>query len=519
MIVTAPTHPILTPDVAADELLLRRRARENLLDFTTYTFPRYVVEPLHQLIAYHLHQCLERKCRRLMISVAPQHGKSELVSVRFPAFWLAKYPDDPIILASYGADLAATKSRQCRDLIESPDYANLFGAQAVRDVGAFPVDVRADSRSVTNWRLDYPHRGGMIAAGVGGPIVGHGAMLGIIDDPFESWAQAQSEATRKTVWEWYENTFYNRVWEHGVIAIIMTRWHEDDLAGRILAKQAAGEIAKEDQYTVVRVPALAETQEERDYLNERMNLPKGEADPLGREPGEAVAPRRFSANYLKRVQHQNPHSFSALYQGAPLTPGGNRFREEWFRVLSALPVDKRARAVRYWDKAATDMDEDPNSAMTVGTLMVAFPDGRFVIADVKRGQWDDLERERIIVDTAHQDAGRFGKYNLRIYVEQEPGSGGKDSVKATIRRLAGFQVYGDRVGGRGSKEVRWEPYAAQLQAGNIYIVGAAWNRVFIDEHVAAPNGRRLDQVDSGAGSFTFSSEWIATSTTYSAQYI
>lgn len=507
--------PVLTPSQAAQELLKRRKARESLIDFTTYTYDRYVVEPLHRLIAFHLEECLARRCRRLMIFAPPQHGKSELVSVRFPAYWLAKHPNDPVILSSYASELAFSKSRQARDLIESVEYGNLFGNQSTRDGNPAPVDVRADQRAVSQWRLAPPYRGGMVAAGVGGPIVGHGAMLGIIDDPFESWAAAQSEAERKNVWEWYENTFYNRVWEQGVIVIIMTRWHEDDLAGRILAKQFAGGIAPEDHFTVVRAPALAETQDERDYLNERMGLPRGLKDPLLREAGEAVAPRRFSANYLKRVQMQNSYSFSALYQGAPLTPGGNRFKESFFKPLTALPMDKRARHVRYWDKAASETED---AAYTVGALVSAFPDGRFVISDVQRGQWDDLTRERMIRDTAYRDAGRFGKYNVRIYLEQEPGSGGKDSLNATIRMLAGFNVYGDRVGSRGSKEVRWEPYAAQAGAGNVYLVNGVWNRAFIDEHLAAPNGKWLDQVDAAAGGFTFAADWIRSSITYSTTY-
>lgn len=514
MIATARQAPTLTPDEAAAELLARRRAREHLIDFTGYTFPTYIAEPVHHLIAAELEKCLRGETRRLMIFTQPQLGKSELVSVRFPAYWLGKRPDDPIILTSYGAELAASKSRQARDLIESESYRNVFGVQSAHE--GFSVGVRQDQRSVTQWRLAYPHRGGMVAAGVGGAITGFGAALGIIDDPFENWEAAQSETNRQKVWEWYQSVFYTRIWEHGVIVIINTRWHEDDLCGRILAAQAAGEIPNEDHYRVVRIPALAETQAERDYLDVKMGLSGGSADPLGREPGESSAPKRFSAEYLERVRRNvGSLAWSSLYQGAPLAPGGNRFKEEWFKSLRALPMDKRARHVRYWDKAAS---ENEQAAFTVGVLLSAFPDGRFVISDIKRGQWDDLTRERMIRETARHDAGRFGKYNLRIYVEQEPGSGGKDSVQATLRSLAGFQVYGDRVGNRGSKEVRWEPYAAQCQAGNVYLVDGVWNRTFLDEHLAAPNGKWLDQVDAAAGAFTFAADWITTSTTYSVEY-
>jgi hypothetical protein len=208
---------------AAREILRRRSARATLLDFTRYTFPNYQAEPAHALIAQKLDALVRGEIQRLMIFAPPQHGKSELASVRLPAFWLGRRPDDPVILASYVASLAESKSRQARQVVESPEYERLFPG----------IVTQRDSRSVAHWTLEG-HRGYLLAAGVGGPITGHGARLGIIDDPLQNWQEAQSQTVRDTCWEWWRSTFRTRIWGDGAIVIIMTRWHEDDLAGRVM---------------------------------------------------------------------------------------------------------------------------------------------------------------------------------------------------------------------------------------------------------------------------------------------
>jgi hypothetical protein len=149
-----------------------------LLGFTKHTFPTYKADPAHELIATALDAVIEGEISRLMVFAPPQHGKPELTSVRLPAYWLGGRPDDPIILSSYAASLAYSKSRQARAIVESQEFAALFPG----------VTTRRDSRAVDHWSLDG-RRGGMLTAGVGGPITGHGGLLGIIDDPFENWEQ------------------------------------------------------------------------------------------------------------------------------------------------------------------------------------------------------------------------------------------------------------------------------------------------------------------------------------------
>jgi predicted phage terminase large subunit-like protein len=462
---------------AASELLRRRKARASLLDFTSYTFPGYRAEPVHALIASTLDRVVSGEITRLMIFAPPQNGKSELASVRLPAYWLSRRPDDPVILSSYAASLAEAKSRQARQVVESPEYALLFPGTATR----------RDSRSVSHWELDG-HRGGMLAAGVGGPVTGHGALLGIIDDPHQNWQEAQSEVVRETVWEWFRSTFRTRIWERGAIVLIMTRWHEDDLAGRLLRDQPG-------EWTVLRLPAIAETQADRDAGDTLLGLPIGHADPLGRQPGEPLCPARFSLDALEALRRDvGSLAWAGQYQGVPRQPEGNRFKRSWFVVVDAAPY--RAVRTRYWDKAATEGQGD----FTAGVLMARGSDGVFYIEDVQRGQWSPAQRDAVMLATARRDALRYSN-SVQIVVEQEPGSGGRESAMSSIKLLVGHPVKAHKV--TGSKEVRAEPFASQAEGGNIRIVRAPWNAAFLDEVAAFPNGAHDDQLDAAAGAFNW----------------
>lgn len=445
-----------SPAEAARELLRRRRARRRLLDFTNYTFPQYRAEAFHTLLADTLDRVLAGEIKRLMVFAPPQHGKSELVSVRFPAYWLAQRPDDPVILTSYAASLAYSKSRQARGVIEGPEWRVLFPG----------VETNPESRAVDHWGLK-DSRGELLAAGVGGPITGHGAKLGIIDDPVENWEQAQSETYREKTWEWYRTTFRTRIHEGGAIVLVMTRWHLGDLAGKLLAQDPG-------QWTVLRLPALS----------------KGEGDPLGRAEGEPLCPLRFSRKALLAIKRDiGSRAWSAEYDGDPVAAEGNLFKRAWFPIVGTAPA--LARRVRYWDRAATPGGGD----YTAGVLM-AEADGIYYVEDVKRGQWSTGEREAITKQTAQLDASR---HVTTVWLEQEPGSSGVDSAKATIKALAGFDVHAETV--TGSKEVRAGPFAAQAEAGNVRLVSGRWNEAYLDELTAFPNGEYDDQVDGSSGAF------------------
>lgn len=199
----------------------------------------------------------------------PRHGKSEMASRYTPAWYLGRYPNRRVILASYEADYAASWGRKARDLLEEHG-SSLFG-----------VCVRQDSHAANRWDL-ADHNGGMTTAGVGGAITGRGADLLIIDDPVKSVEEAESETYRARTWDWWRGVALTRLEPGGSVILVMTRWHEDDLAGRILQEDSAN-------WRVLSLPAIAS-----DDLD----------DPLDREPGEPLWPERYDADALARRRQE-----------------------------------------------------------------------------------------------------------------------------------------------------------------------------------------------------------------------
>ena len=264
-----------------------------------------------ELLNRHLLDLHAGMTHRLLVSMPPRHGKSYLVSRVFPAWWLGTHPSDRIILCSYEAEFAASWGRQVRDLLDEHGQS-LFG-----------VSLKDDSQAAH--RFDVAgNRGGMITAGVGGAITGRGANLLIIDDPVKSAEDSQSEAMSKRLWDWYRSTARTRLEPRGAMVIVMTRWHEADLAGRLLADPGG------EEWTVVNLPALAE-----------------DDDPLDRELGEALWPERFSKEDLEATKRAlGSYLWSALYQGRPAPLDGDVFRKSWFesrKPLNGIASVKRNR--------------------------------------------------------------------------------------------------------------------------------------------------------------------------------
>lgn len=291
----------------------------------------------------------------------------------------------------------------------------------------------------------------------------------IIDDPIKSREEAQSLTYREKVWDWYTNDLYTRLEPGGAMILVMTRWHEDDLAGRILSSEEG------ENWRVVKMPALAE-----------------DGDVLGRQPGEALNSERYPVEELLKIKAVlGSWAFEAFYQQRPMPAEGGLFKREWFaKFVEAVPTQVEGR-VRYWDKAATADDGD----YTVGVRMSRTADGLFYVEDVVRGRWSPGERDKVIKQCAETDPP-----GTQIWLEQEPGSSGVDSVQALIRMLAGYSVHADRV--TGSKVTRAEPLAAQCEAGNVVLVKGHWNALFLDELLVFPNGQHDDQVDAASGAFS-----------------
>jgi predicted phage terminase large subunit-like protein len=185
-------------------------------------------------------------------------------------------------------------------------------------------------------------------------------------------------------------------------------------------------------------------------------------------------------------------AWAGQYQGTPRAPEGNCFKRAWFPLVDSAPY--KAHRVRYYDRAASEGHGD----FTVGILMARTEDGIYYVEDMVRGQWSSGTRDAIIRQTAERDALRYN-HTVQTWVEQEPGSSGKDSALAAVRLLAGYPIRADKV--TGSKEVRADPFAAQAEAGNIRLVRGPWNSAYLDELTSFPNGAHDDVIDASSGAF------------------
>ena len=439
----------------------------------------------HRLIIAELQRAAETPGARLMLFLPPGSAKSTYASVLFPAWYLAQGDGLRVIGASYGASLAETFSGRVQRVIR--DHAGALGYELERE-------------AVDRWTTS---RGGeYLASGVGGPIAGFRADLAIIDDPVKSQEEADSERYRDRTWEWYLSDLRPRLRPGGRIVLITTRWHEDDLAGRILLHSPG-------DWRVLKLPAIAE-----------------DDDPLGRAPGEPLwgddPNYRYDAAILEARENYektgNLRAWYALYQQSPRALEGSVFRVDRLVVVDDPPPPEviqppvvpgghlfgpllkqshprtrfRSR-VRAWDLAATAPGGSGDPDWTVGVLLSELEDGRWLVEDVRRERGGPEMVERLIRETAAMD-GRDVTVRLPI-----DGPAGKMQVSYLTRRLAGLSVVSDRE--TKSKATRAMPVAAQVNAGNVMVLRRQWTRAFIEELRSFPAGVHDDQVDALAAAF------------------
>lgn len=486
-----------------DKLLL---ARSNMLDFTTYTKPDYSVNWHHSIICSILDRVLlylidptdPRGLNRIMFSAPPRTGKTELVSRRFPAYVFGRLPDTSIIATSYGADLASLINRDVQRIMVSDRYKAVFP-----DVRLNERNVRTDASGNYLRNNDIfeivGYGGSYRSAGVGGAIVGLGGKLIIIDDPIKSRAEANSEAYRKALKEWYTATLYSRLADDkSAIVLMHQRWHEDDLAGWLLDRcdpNSPEYDPSADKWILVTFPAVLDSipdpKREYHYYQSYINYEQ-------RQLNEALWPERFSLEQLERIRSQGIEDWDSIQQQRPRSPKGAKFQRQWFKLCETIVLSDECELIRYWDKAGTS----GAGAFSCGVLMLFDPHRHlgvsFIVVDVVRKQVEATGREKLIRQTAILDNARYGR--VIIWYEQEPGSGGKESAQNTlVNTLVGFEAYCERA--TGDKVIRANPFAVQAGANNVGILVGDWNEVYLRELESFPFGRYKDQVDGSSGSF------------------
>ena len=460
---------------AAAELELRRRKiscdKKNyrgikpgigLTDFKRRVYSPYVHTRFQQMLDDKLVQ-VERYVAsdgtegigRLMIFLPPRMGKSLSVSRLFPSWFIGRNPDKRLIMTSYGSSLARRNSRAVRNLIKANHYREMFPG----------ISLASDTSSAEEWDI-AGHEGGAISAGVGSGITGHGAHLLIIDDPIKSRAEAESETYRTNLKEWYGDA-YTRLEEPGAAIVLMhTRWHEDDLAGYLLASDP-------DEWDVLSLPAIAE-----------------DNDPLGRSPGDALWPERYPREKLAKIEEVlGDYGFAAEYQQHPKPRSGGLFDTSLIEVVDYAPECKQV--VRFYDLAVTTKRK---SDYTVGFKLGLMADEKIAILHIWRAQKEMPDVQEAIVQNAILDGPR-----TRIRLEAEKA--GIVQLQYLLRdpRMRPYAI--DAVAPDGDKYTRAGPIAARVKARRVVMVNDTWNRAFLDELAMFPNGKHDDQVDGLSGAY------------------
>lgn len=439
---------------AAAEAEASSSPRFSLVGLTKLRMPTYVSSLVHSHVADHLERVERGEVDRLMVRLPPRHGKTELASKSFPAWCLGRKPWRQFITASASADLARGVGRDVRNIIAGDAYKL-----------AFPnVDLSPDSKAAGRWNT--AQGGAWFSVGVGGDIMGRGAHIWLIDDPFGSMADASSQTIRANVWSWFNGTVYNRLEPGGAIVIIGHRLHEDDLQGRLEERMRAG--GEFDKWTIVELPALAE-----------------EGDPLGRETGEALWPERYNVRALERIRSNTfPRDWSALYQQRPTPDEGEFFVPDCMDVRTR--TDDVVQWVRAWDLAST-LDGD----WTVGVMMGLTREKKVVIGNVRRFRGRPDKVAAVIEETARGDTRR-----VKIAMAVDPGQAGLAQKQFYVQRLTGHVL--DFSPESGDKQTRARPFAVAVNNHNVEMIRGDWNAAYREELRAFPFGKHDDQVDASS---------------------
>jgi predicted phage terminase large subunit-like protein len=385
-----------------------------------------------------------------------RHGKSEQNTIGYGAYRLKENPSTRILLCSYNDKKAQKFSRETRR------FAEKIGVQLSKDRNA-----------AGEW--ETAAGGGVQAVGAGAGVAGVNADLIIIDDPIGSRDDAESQAKRDQVWDWLTNDILARCEPHTAVVMTMSRWHQDDPAGRLLDQQR-------DRWTVLDLPAEAEAN-----------------DAIGRAPGDPLWPALRGTEWLDEKRAElGAYGFASLLQGRPRPREGGMFKWDDWMLIEDVP--RVGPMVRYWDTAGTEATTRNDPDYTVGALLCRMPDGRTAIVDLARFRYSVGQRDAEIARVAREDAVNYPG-RVKWWVEREAGVGGKDRTDAVKRLVQNTGIAISDEPATGNKAIRAEPLASAVEAGNVLLCPGAWRDVLRAEAADFPAGSHDDAVDATAGAF------------------
>jgi predicted phage terminase large subunit-like protein len=447
----AQIHQI-DPPTAARELLRRRAVRRDLVEWCSAALePAGLAPAQHHLFLLNRLEAVERgDVDRLMVLMPPGSAKSTYVSTLFPPWYLARHPNHAVVAASHTAELAERFGRRVRNIVN--EHSATLGF-------VLAPDIQAANQWETTAGGEY------FAVGVLGAVTGRRADIVIIDDPVKSRLEADSETVRDRVWEWWKADLLTRLKPGAKIVLVMTRWHEDDLGGRLLTEMDAGG----RKWEVLRLPMEAELD-----------------DPLGRAPGEPLWPEWFTDD-MRADANRDQRTWSALYQQAPAPDTGIYFERSWLRPAMSVPRRDDMRVYAGSDYAVTQDGGD----WTVHVIVGMDPDNRLWLLDLWRGRtasdaWVDALCDMIL------------QWNPVAWAEEQ------GQIKAGIgpfldRRQRERRAFVARrpFPTRGDKAVRAQSIRGRMALDGLhYLASAPWRAEFEAELMTFPAGKHDDQVDA-----------------------
>lgn len=400
--------------------------------------PKYQLEWFHEEMSIELEKGFNRMMQgedvRLMFFMPPRHGKSDQVTQKFPSWVFGKHPEIPVVTSSYSDELATDFGQNTRNIMQSDRYKAMYSTR-----------LKPDAKAKSKWLTEQG--GGYTAVGVGGALTGRGFKIGLIDDPFKNREEADSLVIRESRYKWYQSTFYTRQEGNSMIVFILTRWHEDDLAGRVLkdAEEAKKRGDPYDDWKIVQFKAIATEDDEH------------------RKKGEALWPNKFPLPKLLSTKTAiGTYEFSSLYQQTPIDEENRKFKQEWFKYR---PYEEVEQIDTY---NVMTIDPRGKDDIKIGKDFI----GVTVNFTDKEGNWNIISYRVKLNATQLIDLifTNWQRYNLhKIGIEDNQFTQGLKHSWEEQSRLRGVYPYIELLKHGGTqKELRIEALVPRYERGGIY---------------------------------------------------